>query len=141
MFRKPIGFLWLAGLFLSTPLLVRANHPTKLPPIKIDAAVIFRFNIKVGHKYQHRPLAPWYTYFPQDPNLKAPAQPSPYPHWPQQFPPAAPAPTKDSMGYLPPSLPVPQPYSAQPYGQPAAQTTPLYRPVGWYTGPSYWYGR
>lgn len=137
MFRKSTVLFPLAAFFLAAPALTFASHPSKLPPIKVDAAIIFRFNVKVGHKYQHRPLAPWYTYFPQDPNLTGPAQPSPYPHWPQQFPPNPnPVPAPGSMGYLPPVPGLQQP----PGNLPPVPGSP-YQPVGWFQGPSYWYGR
>lgn len=50
-------------------------------PVKVD--FIFRFNVRVGSTVMVPPdLAPWYQWFPYDPNMVSqPAQSTPYPNW------------------------------------------------------------
>lgn len=56
-----------------------------LPPIKIDTDFRFRINVRCGPANQCR--APWYSYFPYDPNLHPSQGGNPYPNWPTPFPP------------------------------------------------------
>ena len=112
------------------------------PPVKIDTVFQFHFNVKVGPEIQ-RPTAPWYAYFPADPNMLASPQITPYPTWPMQFPP--PGPPADPRGD------VLRKTSAQTYapnGAMPAAYWPNYhaygsnvRPVSYapMQAPSYWY--
>lgn len=65
-----------------------------VPQVKVDSAFEFRFDVKVGPPIQ-RPTAPWYAYFPADPNMNPSPQATPYPPWPTQFPP--PGPSSDAL--------------------------------------------
>jgi hypothetical protein len=101
-----------------------AGHPI---PTKIDCGLEFRCNVQMGPQ-AYIPRAPWYTYFPADPNLLARAPgTTPYPTWPTN-PPGTPAPTPA------PSAPAP----AQQLGWSGVQPAG-YVMVG--QAPSYWYGR
>lgn len=60
-------------------------HAWGAPPIKVNASFNFKFNVKVGPTNQNK--APWYSYFPYDPNLQAPSTGNPYPNWPSSLPP------------------------------------------------------
>lgn len=123
--------LGLSGLALLFPCVARADHPI---PTKIDAGINFRFNVQMGPQ-AYIPRAPWYTYFPADPQLLARAPgTTPYPTWPQAFPPAQPQ--------VPPVVPgpvAPTGYQAVGWATPAQPGTPVgYQPA---QVPSYWYGR
>lgn len=114
-----------------------AQQPGQKPaPFKIDAGVNFRFNIHTVPNVV--PRAPWYAYFPYDPNLMAPPPGSPYPGWPNPFPPretppagaATPSPADNG-----PLLPRNSPIAAATGGysvQPIHYT---------FHTPAYWYGR
>jgi hypothetical protein len=112
----------LAGVFASA----QAGPPV---PTKVDCGIEFRCNVLMGPQ-AYIPRAPWYTYFPADPNLLARAPgTTPYPTWPNAFPPpAAPAPTA-------PAAPAPGPMTYQYPSWNQVQT------VGYSQVPSYWYGR
>src|SRR4051812_28399072 len=76
--RLLLGALLTAAAAAATPV----NAGSDEMPVKVD--FIFRFNIRVGPSVMVPPdLAPWYMWFPYDPNMiTAPAQSTPYPHWP-----------------------------------------------------------
>jgi hypothetical protein len=111
----PFGFVSLALMTLTPPLSASG-------PVKIDAGIHWRFDVKLGSG-PHIPKAPWYSYFPYDPNLQQPGPPNPYPVWPQPFP-AASSPTPSGGPDLP--------------AAPGATGT---HSVGYRGVPSYWYGR
>jgi hypothetical protein len=106
------------------------------PPIKVNTVFDFRVDVSVGPQIQ-RPTAPWYAYFPADPNMQPSPQATPFPPWPMQFPPPAPpadalqkqnAQTQRATGPMQTS-----------YGS-AYSTYPV-QPVGFVPtqAPSYWY--
>ena len=92
-------------------------------PVKIDAGLYWKFDVKLGCG-SYCPKAPWYAYFPYDPNMQRPGPVNPYPVWPQPFPPA--------VQPMPPATPQLSTSSYSSGIQPAS-----YYPGG---VPSYWYG-
>jgi hypothetical protein len=124
---------WL-GLFAVAWLLTPATvHAWGTPiPMKVDSIFIYRFDVKVGPSAFARPAAPWYTYFPSDPNLQAQPARNQYPNWPTNFP-AAQAPS--AGGPVTYQMPAQEPAAGYYYPQ-AVQPTGYYTPA-----PSYWYVR
>lgn len=129
---RRLPFLALAVLLFSNAA-AYANHP----PVTVDFT--FRFDVEIGNQQHYKSLAPWYTYFPYDPNIHGRAPH--FPTWPPTSPTGAPAP--GPTGRVPgPMLPPP--------GAPASRVTwqpqqPMVTPVSYspvyYGAPSYWYGR
>lgn len=117
--KRILGALVTAALAAAAALPAHAGSDEM--PVKVD--FIFKFNIRVGPSVMVPPdLAPWYQWFPYDPNLMAnPAQSTPYPHWPNPYPPADAASQKQG------AMTAPQAF--QRVGFPPSQV------------PSYWYGQ
>ena len=67
--------------------LAHANQPI---PVLFDARFHWNIDLKVGPD-AFLPRAPWYTYFPADPNMAQPGPMTPFPNWPAQFPTYGPA--------------------------------------------------
>jgi hypothetical protein len=135
-FRYMFGFGILA--------LVPAVHGAgKALPTKIDFGIDFRCNVQCGPQ-AFVPRAPWYTYFPVDPNLiaRAPGTTA-YPPWPATFPPAS---------QPQPAAPLPAPrgpvaplsYQSPAWSWPAPTSTGNHVQAAGYVpaqAPSYWYSR
>jgi hypothetical protein len=127
----------LAGFLL---LACTAPVSAQLPQMKVDFT--FKVDIQCQDPYMQN-LAPWWTYFPHDPQLIAMgSRPSHYPTWPQPFPP------EGSQGGAPMSRPQqmrpPGPVVQQRPFAPTAQSPPAWvRPVSYSSAqpPSYWYAR
>jgi len=137
----PRWYSALGAAGLSSLLLAGAAQAAKPIPTKIDAGFEFRFNVQMGPQ-AFIPRAPWYTYFPVDPNLIAnrPGT-SPYPPWPTTFPPApgtVPAQPQFKNAAPPVVPPAPQ---TRGWGWPVSDggvQAAGYVPA---QAPSYWYGR
>lgn len=131
-----------AGLLLSASP-ARATYPI---PVKFDTKFQFSAALKVG-PHAFAPRAPWYTYFPVDPNLTNPRpQTTAFPPWPTQpavpfapipSPPAPPAPAPaDRVTQYAPTWGWPPAAYGYGYGvpiQPVTYSAPQ--------APSYWYGQ
>lgn len=137
MTRRLLSFTWLACASLAWAFARQSAHAGDGSyPIKIDAGFKFHFNITSAQ--DAKPQAPWYTYFPYDPNLMAPPPSAPHRTWP------GPQPSKATK---PSGMSVPMPnYYTPPFTRPApiaADAMPFLQPVGYSTfqTPSYWYGR
>ena len=138
--------LWLPLVGLGC--LLTANAAPAAGPFKIDSNIEWHFDVKFGPQAEV-PRAPWYTYFPVDPNLAVLARGTPFPGWPNPFPPAVNVPSAA------PSTPAPPPFPPPPTPNPNgaarqtswgwAMTAPAagVQPVGYVPAqvPSYWYGR
>lgn len=113
---QPLAFRWALafGLFGLVSASAWASGPPT--PAKIDAGIVFRFDVQFGPQAMV-PRAPWYTYFPADPNVAAAMQPqsTPFPPWPGALPAAPPMPRASAPGS-----------NIQPAG---------------FQAPSYWYGQ
>jgi hypothetical protein len=129
--RARLLLLAVGLLFVSR---ARAGDPV---PCKVDFGVAVRCNIQCGPQAAI-PRAPWYTYFPVEPNViaKAPGTTS-YPPWPATFPPTAPAPTAPAPT-APGQAPVPMTYHRPGAGYASPVQAVSYAPS---QVPSYWYGR
>ena len=125
-----LGFAWLG--------ILSHGQAWEHPNVKVDTVFKFRVDINVGPQIK-RPTAPWYAYFPADPNINPNMQSTPFPPWPGQFPPSMPP--ADAMKKA----------SAQSYPQSGPMQT-SYWPTGYAYGsnlqpvgyapnqaPSYWY--
>lgn len=87
-----------------------------LPPVKVN--LTFRVDVRSDHTPP--PQYPWWTYFPYDPHLMAPASGPTYPNWPQQ-----------QAGMRPTSMPLPAaptPNVTQQYRAPAPVQPVAYQP-------------
>lgn len=133
--RQRLGLAGLVVLFASGPV------AAQVPQLKVDCT--FKVDVKLQDPYLQN-LAPWWTYFPQDPHLMAAgSRPSVYPSWPQPFPPETP---KDGSSMSRPQgqrPPGPMVDRRTPFS-PTAQAYPSWvQPAGYYStqAPSYWYGR
>jgi len=121
--------LWLAAWHVSPA------HAWPKKKVKIDAAAMVKFNVRVEDGTKGPQAPPWYLYFPQEPNPVATPGSTVYPPWPNQFPPEQKAPAPEQGPSPTPGVPA-RPTSMSAYNQP-------YAPSGtpWSQVPSYWYGR
>lgn len=108
------------------------------PNVQVDTVFKFRVDVHVGPQVK-RPTAPWYAYFPADPNMNPSPQSTPFPPFPMQFPPSGPSSDslkKTSAAYAAPAGPMQTSYWPTSY----AYGSNL-QPVGYYPSqaPSYWY--
>ncbi len=126
----------LLGLFgLGLPAGTRADHPQAQGPLKMDAAFMWRCNIKVGYAQYH--LGPWYSYFPYDAHFQMQAPFGGSGTWPTQTPFYPGQHLPGQQPHMPPAnqrLPQ-QNTSLTPVGG-----TSMVQPFGNYgPAPSYWY--
>jgi hypothetical protein len=143
-----------------------AARAGELPRVRVDAGIKIRFNVRVMPAYGC--AAPWYSYFPYDPNLASPQQSNPYPNWPSPFPPAEGS-SNDKSASRFPNWPSHFPTNPRPGSEPdkrqvahvaTAMSQPLAGQSAWQTSfsvpsgslapqplvsgmqvPAYWYGR
>ena len=73
-----LGFVALGVLIAGAAPSLHANHPTR---VRVNVSL----QVHVSSEQVPGPSYPWWTYFPYDPHLAAPAV-SRYPHWPTSFP-------------------------------------------------------
>ena len=104
-----------------------ANQPI---PVLFDARFNWNIDLKVGQD-AFLPRAPWYTYFPADPNMSQAGPMTPFPNWPAQFPIYSPATGAQSGGAGPIvhwNTPTWVPY-ARPVVQPVGYYAPVWVPM------------
>jgi hypothetical protein len=144
-----LGVAWLAA----APAADAFGPP---PPFRIDANINYRVNVKVGPQ-AYVPRAPWYTYFPVDPQMLARQTGTAYPPWPGQSLPGNPGIPTQGFPVPPPEAPEQAPPGTPPANPPAGRVFyqpgggwmtpagygPSVQPVGYAPTqvPSYWYGR
>lgn len=75
----PLGLCALGVCLAGAVLPAQASHPATR--LRVNVAV----QVQVSSEQVPGPSYPWWTYFPYDPHLAAPAV-SRYPHWPTSFP-------------------------------------------------------
>jgi len=125
-----LGLVWLGA--------TSVGHAWERPNVKIDAVFDFRFDVQVGPPVQ-RPTAPWYAYFPNDPNINPSPQATPFPPWPMQFPPPGPPADAYKKTNVPSNVPAgPMQTSYWPVSYSYGSNL---QPVGYapMQAPSYWY--
>lgn len=111
----PLGLFALGVCFAGAALTADAAHPSTR--VRVNVSV----QVQVSSEQVPGPSYPWWTYFPYDPHLAAPAV-SRYPHWPTSFPAnqaAQPAPSPNIVwqpgGGVPGRLTSYQPQVAAPF--------------------------